>query len=165
MENSQETKLYEISFLFTPLATPEEVAAKAEEKFRAALTTRQGEFLSLTPPRNIALAYPIRKMIGRKRETFRSAYFFAARFNLPSENLADLKKDFSRDGDLIRFLFLKLPPAAAAEPLIVSSHPTVAPLDAPPDELGKIASPEAPIAAMTSAEIDKEIDQLLTTAV
>ncbi|MBI2097712.1 MAG: 30S ribosomal protein S6 [Candidatus Vogelbacteria bacterium] len=162
MENSEEitndeTRVYELGYLLSPLVSAEASAATVEQKLKQPIIAVGGSAVSDWPPRTIRLAYPIKQTIGSKLSTFREAFFGACRFRLPPEAVPAAGAALRATPELLRHLLVEVPAAALAEEKRVQTRSK----RVMPSEARSAAGP-AP-AAMSREEMDKEIDQLLTT--
>lgn len=153
-----EARVYEIDYLLSPLIPAEAVAERVENSLKAVLAAVHSEVVSDSSPQRISLAYPIRKTVEHKRLIFREAFFGSLRFRAAPAAAAELVDKFRASPDLIRYLLLEVPKAALADEkhLRTRTKPKRAPRS--PSSIASTAKP-----AMTAAEMDKEIDQLLTT--
>lgn len=156
--------VYEIGFHLNPTLPEGEVLGKVSD-LKQAISTRSGEIISEGFPTLIQLAYTIVKHIGNENKRFHQAYFGWIKFEMESASIVDLKKVLESDIDMIRFLIIK----TVREDTMISDKPEFKIAlgeDADGVSEGATAPTEAkPKKELTTeekAEIDKEIDDLVS---
>jgi len=164
MENSEEitideTRVYEIGYLLSPLVSAEDLAETTEKNLKSLIVGAGGNEVSDLPPRSIRLAYPIKQTVGHKPLIFREAFFGAWRFRLAPEAVPALGDALRASPELIRHLLIEVPPAALAE----EKRARIKTKHALPSRVRPAVSAPARPSVMSQAEMDKEIDQLLVT--
>ena len=142
MEKVDDRNPYELGFLITPLIGSEELPVKVEEIIGANILALGGELLAPAIFKSISLAYAIKVLEGGKRETYTTAHFGSLGFKMESIKVPELHTALKLKKEIIRFLIIS---GHQALPILPLAEPT-----------------ETPSA---EAEIDKEIDELLATAV
>ncbi|MBI2100485.1 MAG: 30S ribosomal protein S6 [Candidatus Vogelbacteria bacterium] len=164
MENNvaianDEVRVYEIGYLLSPLVSAESIAAMVEQKLKQPIIAAGGSAVSDLPPRTIRLAYPIKQTVGSKPSTFREAFFGAWRFRLAPEAVPTAGAVLRAAPELLRHLLVEVPPAALAEEKRARARSKRSTLS------GARVTTAAPAGrtAISQEEMDKEIDQLLTT--
>ncbi len=156
-----ETRVYEIGYLLSPLVSAAALAETAEKNLKSLIVSAGGSEVSDLPPRAIRLAYPIKQTVGHKPLIFREAFFGAWRFRLAPEAVPALGAALRASPELIRHLLIEVPPPALAEEKRARTKTKRAlPLRVRPAV--SVRRPAEP-SAMSQAEMDKEIDQLLAT--
>jgi ribosomal protein S6 len=158
VENENETIInegagvYEIGYLLTPLL-PEEKATEVIETTVKGFIEQLGGTMTSQPlmPKIRPLAYAVAKMINNKRSIFKEAYFGALRFEGEGATAEAVKALLDKQPEIIRYLILKIPKSA------LRVNPRRA--EKPSREIGEDGEVK-----MTEAEIDQEIEGLLTTA-
>ncbi len=151
MENVDDRGIYEIGFLVTPLISLEDMPAKVEQIIVSGITALGGEILAPAAFKTITLAYPIKVLEGGKRDTYTTAHFCSVGFKMESTQVPEFHASLKLKKEIIRFLILS---GLEQTPDIVSEEAAVG-------VSGEVASGEP----VGTAEIDKEIDELLAEAV
>ena len=144
--------LYEVSFLISPNVAEENVASEV-----AAITSliekANGEILFSEAPKMRPLAYSMIKAHVGKREKFDSAYFASFIAGLEKEAAASLGKNIDMLPSVVRSLVVAVPKEA-----LFYAEKRIA-LKAERD--AKHAAQKEESAALSQAELDKTIDQLV----
>lgn len=154
---------YELGYLLSPLVASDKLAETIESELKHWLAAAQAEISGELPAKLMPLAYPIKKVVEHKGSTFREAYFGAIYFSCRPELLENLETSLSKSSLLIRSLVIKLSPAAytwlthAPRPVPALPESAINPELLNQDE----PAPVTPVAPMSTAAIDQEIDQLL----
>jgi len=152
-------RVYEVGYLLSPMIPAESLVEQVEKNLKEAITTLDGQIVSEVSPRHINLAYPMKKNVEHRRLTFREAFFGALRFEALPQSVVELKKKLTLVPDLIRCLVIEIPKA-----MLLDEERAIARVNHPPRQpvsTDVVISAEA--TASSEAEIDKQIDQLLTT--
>lgn len=156
-------KNYEIGYLLSPLVPAEEVGIRLAEAIKEPLSVSHGVVTSELEPRSITLAYPVSKTENHQKTTFKEAYFGALRIAIDPAEAVALAAKLKLSPLIIRFVLVSLPKnAAPLMPLkrpVARRRPASSQSAIKTDESTGEKKPE-----MTSAEIDKEIDELLVEA-
>src|SRR3989338_3555300 len=92
---SQDTKLYEFSYLLTPET---EENASLQESFRKKIEDKKGIILEESPRRKLNLAYSIK--------TRREAVFGHIKFMARSESLKELADELKKEKNLLRYFLV-----------------------------------------------------------
>jgi ribosomal protein S6 len=154
--------LYEIAYLVSPLVMAENVGSEVDKAIRTPIATLGGVLASELTPILRPLAYPVGKTIGSKRQSYKDAYFGAARFELDSQQILVLKDLLDKNDLLIRFMIMRLPKSADK-----AINPMYRKILAPHREASHLPKEsETPVEArgeVDKAELDKEIEGLLET--
>lgn len=164
MTESKKTRLadgriYEIGYLLSPMIPVESLTEQVEKNLKEMIVALEGQMVSEISPRHINLAYPMKKNVEHRRFTFREAFFGALRFEASPQTAVELKEKLALAPDLIRFLLIEVPKATLLDEEQAKArvnHPPRPPISN--DAERAIVTP-----SVLSAEIDKQIDQLLTT--
>ncbi len=101
-----ESKIYEIGYLLTPLIADDKVSDETNN-LRMAIEKFGGVILSEENPKMINLAYSVCKSVSSQKSRFESAYFGSIKFNLNSEKVKKLKESFDKNDLILRFLIIK----------------------------------------------------------
>lgn len=154
---TEEGKLYELSYLLTPLVAPEAVAETVEQEIKRRLLAASAAIKHEMPPRLRTLAYPIKKVVEHKGSIFREAYFGSIVFRAAPAAVVALEAELEKSPIIIRHLLIILPARAVVLPARSRSpaQPATAPTALPAETTGK---------KMTTAAIDEEINQLLAAS-
>ncbi len=102
---SQDTKLYEFSYLLTPET---EENASLQESFRKKIEDKKGIILEESPRRKLNLAYSIK--------TKREAVFGHIKFMVRSESLKELVDELKKEKNLLRYSLVAAQPRTEKRP-------------------------------------------------
>lgn len=119
--HTDEVRSYEFAFHILPTVAEGEVP-ETLSKIKAHITHVGGDIFAEELPERIDLIYPIVKHVEGKNRTFASAYFGWVRFRLEGEKMAELEEELRADGDILRFLMVKLTKEAEANPFRFHEH-------------------------------------------
>ena len=148
----QESRLYEISYLLVPLLTSEQ-ASQETETIKAFLMSQGAEVLHEGAPKTIKLAYRMDTVLLNKRSVYESAYFCWIKFSIRGSGIAEIKKFFSENTSIIRFLITKtIKETPVARPFRTIPRRAPTPLAPRPKTEGGV---------IDEAQLDKEIEELL----
>lgn len=108
-EKSERVRLYEVGFQIAP--TLGEDGARGEaEKIKSLIQKQGGDVVSSGEPRQVRLAYTIRKEIEGKYQKFDTAFFGHFKFEAEPEALTGLNEDLARNVSVIRHIVLQTVP-------------------------------------------------------
>jgi ribosomal protein S6 len=167
MANAEEMKIYEIGYLLVPYLPAEEVAKNVEKSIKDKIIAGGGEITSEMDPVMTRLAYVITMVINNKHTKFSDGYFGALRFKALPAFAATFESELAKDDTVIRSLTISLP--KGSENIVVSRRaqaPRLAPSgrDEQPFEIERVMpAKEEEREALTTEELDKEIDKLVET--
>ncbi|HRZ30395.1 MAG TPA: 30S ribosomal protein S6 [Candidatus Paceibacterota bacterium] len=173
MANAEEMKIYEIGYLLVPyLSTrntssdevggPGEVSYAVEKSIKAKILASGGEITSEMDPVMTRLAYVITMVINNKHTKFSDGYFGALRFKALPTFVAILEKELAKDDMVIRSLIISLP--KGSENIVTPRRAQAPRHDEQPFEIERIMpAKEEEKEALTTEELDKEIDKLVET--
>ncbi|MDP3996668.1 MAG: 30S ribosomal protein S6 [bacterium] len=153
MENEQaEPRIYEIGYHILPLV-PEEKLAVSLGELKAILEKHKAVVISEDYPRNMHLAYKLRKQIAGKYQDFNSAYFGWIKFEASSEAVISISNDFESQNDILRFIVVK-----------TVRENTMAPIKALQQKEGRVREERkkpAEKSPISEEELDKTIEELV----
>ncbi|MEK7209278.1 MAG: 30S ribosomal protein S6 [Patescibacteria group bacterium] len=151
-------RVYEIGYLLSPLIPVEVLAERVAKNFKEVIIAAGGEVINDPLPQHLTLSYPIKKQFDHQRLTFSEAFFGALRFKVEPPTAEKLTKQFKTAPDLVRYLLIEIPKA-----ILLDEERLKTKVNQLPRPVGgaKGADPETK-APITEAEMDKEIEQLLT---
>lgn len=152
-------KLYELSFLYSPLVAPEVVGERLTETAKTVIEGAKGLITEMAEPRLTSLAYPVGKSVEHKRTTFSEAYFGAVRFEAEPAQLVMIEERLKTNPDFVRWMIFAV--KRGAEKLAEFKKATSPRRRAASKEVVDPAPAETPKEAMSAEAIDKEIDGLL----
>ncbi|MDO8183715.1 MAG: 30S ribosomal protein S6 [bacterium] len=157
-KTGEETKLYELGYLFSPLVPVEDVAVAISKSIKEVIEALGGKVVDGLDPKMNRLTYTISKSVEHRRTSYSEAYFGAIRFNLWPGSLASLEEKFKLDASILRYTIISLP--KDANKIIIPKRPLL------PRKrvLTRVDKPTEPVTPMTEEAIDKEIEGLLTKA-
>lgn len=151
-----EPRIYEVGYLLAPTIPGEEVPA-VYGNLKELVSSLGGRAIADEMPRQIALAYPMAKVIANIRHKFDLAYFGWLKFEMDPEKISELKKKFDLDPKIIRFLTLKTVKenTVAAKRFVrgdmVRRRPPIAKKEGDAEEMKEI----------NKEELDKEIEAMV----
>ncbi len=144
---NDENKSYELAYLLSPLVAAESLEEQVEQEIKRLLAKARATLKSEVKATLRPLAYPIKKVVEHKGSTFREAYFGSIIFEAEPELLTALESGIKQSSLVIRHLLVTLPARAFLTPPPARPRPSDAPTGG----------------QMSTAAMDQEIDQLLTT--
>ncbi|MHB8651651.1 MAG: 30S ribosomal protein S6 [Minisyncoccota bacterium] len=144
--------VYEIGFLLLPTIPEEQIldemnALKSTVESLQALLISDGGTLEL-----LTLAYPMVHTVSNKHTTYESAYFGWIKFHARPESIAALDVALKTNQKLIRYLLVK----TIKENTLLPKR-----FGAPPAKKKEEITLTSPV--LTEAEIDKTVDDLIST--
>ena len=101
-----EARIYELSFIFSPLLSPEDMVQKFGD-LKNLLMVSGARFITEEIPRLIPLAYTMVATIGNKKYKFNNGYFGWVKFELNQEGILNLKDSLKTNEDIVRHLLIK----------------------------------------------------------
>ncbi len=108
-EKSERARLYEVGFQIAPTLGEDGVRGAAA-KIKSLIQKVGGEVVSEGEPRQVRLAYTIRKEIEGKYQKFDTAFFGHFKFEAEPEALAELNDELARDVAVIRHIVVQTVP-------------------------------------------------------
>lgn len=112
-EKSERARLYEVGFQIAPTLGEDGVRGAAEKikSLIQNLTEKQGGgVVSAGEPRQVRLAYTIRKEVEGKYQKFDTAFFGHFKFEAEPEALAPINEELARDAAVIRHIVVQTVP-------------------------------------------------------
>jgi len=110
-EEVVEPKTYELGYLLSPFTPADAVNETVDKQLKAPILEAQGEFLAVqAAPKQISLAFPIRRFFDNQRTIFREAIFGSLRFRLNPEAVQDLERPWRNNRHLVRHLLVEISP-------------------------------------------------------
>ncbi len=159
IETQDNTAVYEVSYLLLPSVSAEEIPAKAVS-LKDAVTSAGAKIISSEDPILIDLAYTISKVSNTGTKKADSGYFGWVKFEITKDGIADVKKVFDTDEDVLRHLIIKtVRENTLLEGKMKLKKEDKARKDEPKDEA--IIAPEEVPAEVLAEDIDKTIDDLV----
>lgn len=156
MENETIEKVsgtvYEISYLFVPHTSEENLPAKVTA-IKDLVSERGGIFISEDHPKLIELAYQMDRTIANKKEKFTKAYFGWVKFELDPSKIEEISKILALNEEIIRFLVIK----TIRENTLVSKKPFGKDSSRKPR-----ASDEEAKLPINKEEVDAEIEKMVS---
>lgn len=108
-EKSERARLYEVSFQIAP--TLGEDGARGEaENIKSLIQKQGGEVVSFGEPRQVRLAYTIRKEAEGKYQKYDTAFFGFFKFEAECEALTGINEELARNVSVIRHLVVQTVP-------------------------------------------------------
>lgn len=104
--DEKETTVYEIGYLLVPELSEGDVSAETGN-LKELISSLGGLILSDGYPKQIELAYPMRKAVANVWHTYTNGYFGWLKFEMASSETANLKEKLDQNKKVIRFLFIK----------------------------------------------------------
>src|SRR3989344_2897987 len=96
-------RIYELGYLLVSTIPIEDVPTNYSN-LKDLIISQGGEIISDEMPKEIKLAYTMRKIVQNVRSKFDSAYFGWIKFEIYPEQIIELKKKLDIDVNIIRFL-------------------------------------------------------------
>lgn len=118
---TDEVTSYEFAFHILPTVAEGEVPETLSQ-IKAHITNAGGVIFDEETPERIDLVYPVVRHLEGKNRTFASSYFGWVRFRLEGEKMAHLEEELRTDGNILRFLMVKLGKEAEANPFRFHEH-------------------------------------------
>lgn len=106
INEEKELRLYELGYHVLPLIEEGAVLEKATF-LRDQTEKHKGIIIGDQAPHMIALAYPIQKVVNKKRRYFETAYFGWIKFRMTSDGALALEKSLKHNEDILRFILIK----------------------------------------------------------
>ncbi|OGI61211.1 hypothetical protein A2645_00460 [Candidatus Nomurabacteria bacterium RIFCSPHIGHO2_01_FULL_39_9] len=141
-----ENKIYELSYLLTPVMTDEE-AVVFVGNLRALIEKFGGSIISDEAPRAIGLAYTMEKTVKSRKQKFDQARFGWFKFEQEAAVSDELKKTLDNMPEIIRFMII-----STVRENTVTGHKFVP----RKREIERVAE----VSTATPEEIDKKIEEL-----
>ncbi|HEY4505726.1 MAG TPA: 30S ribosomal protein S6 [Candidatus Paceibacterota bacterium] len=98
--------VYEVSYLLLPSLAEEQVPSTTI-KIKDSIVVLGGTVISDENPVLIDLAYPMTKVVQTIRHKAKTGYFGWIKFEMPSEGVEVVKKNFDENGEVLRYLIIK----------------------------------------------------------
>jgi ribosomal protein S6 len=136
MEETNEAKIYEVSYHLLPTLAEDAIPAEAE-KIKSLITSLKGEVISEAAPELKTLAYEIEK--------YNKAYFGWVKFSLVPESVEKVKTALDASGTVFRYLIV----STVKESTLLADRETKRP------------SKPAANSEEVNEKIDKSIDELV----
>lgn len=152
-------KVYEVGYLLLPKLSEEEIPA-VYGNFKELVSRLGGEVISDEMPKMIGLAYSMSKVISNVRNNFTNAYFGWVKFYMEADKIAELKKAFTNDANVLRFLITKTVKENTMSSKRFTSREGMPRRRVTPTIVRKEEGEALPI---NKEEIDKEIEALVAT--
>ena len=154
-EKGEDSKVYELGFLLTSANKEEDVPALFGD-LKELVSTLGGVAIMDEMPKLTQLAYPMVKVIANVRHKFTTGYFGWIKFTMEGAGVLELKKKLDLDTKMLRFLIIK-----------TVRENTMASRRFGRGEMLQRKGPgakkdDAPATPIDKAEIDKEIDAMVT---
>jgi len=155
--NQQDSKKYELGYLFVPFVGEGEKDGAIKKEIVAVIEKNGGQVISELAPVLRHLAYSIRKMINNKYNAFTDAYFGSIKFEIVPSGIENINSALRKSDSVIRHLLVEAPKVGQ-----VKIKPLVPLASLVPAEL-TTKEVEVEVAKTTTDEvaIDKEIEDLL----
>ncbi len=154
-DNTEERRVYELSYLLVPTIATEDVAA-SYSSLKDMVTTFGGEFIADEMPKMIPLAYSMVKVVSNIRNKFNTGYFGWVKFTMDAAEVTKLKEKLDLDPSIIRLLITK---TVKENTIALKKFPRADMAHRKPSFTKKTEDPEA--TPINKEEIDKEIDALI----
>ncbi len=148
MEDTKDTRIYELGFLMAPTIGEEHLPAEVTA-LKDIVSAKGGVTIAEEFPRFIELAYRMDRTIANRKEKFTHAYFGWMKFEMSPENADALGKELADNDKLVRYTLFK----TVRENTIASKRPI--------RESRKRVASDEPKVEMNKEEVDKEIDALV----
>lgn len=158
-DKDENVVLYELGYHLVPSLGEDDLALRVTE-LQKAITAEGGSVISEGQPETYSLAYTMRKLRGGKWDRYDSSFFGWIRFEAPTTAIIPLKEALDLDEHLIRYLLMKLDPAALLPDPVRTPRPESTEVAVEPKELVKKQDDEDK-GEVSEEELDKQIEQLI----
>lgn len=147
----KEMKVYEVAFNLVP-DIGEENVAKSFGDIKASLESKGASFISEEMPKEINLAYEMKKVRDNKNFYFNKAYFGWIKFEISADKMDEVKELMEKNIDVLRYLIVK-----------TVKENTLAPkkFTETKESTRKRRAPKEESAPINEEEVDAKIDELL----
>ena len=105
-EKADDIEVYELSYLFLPSLSQEQVQSKVAS-IKGVLTLAGGLIISDEDPVLIDLSYQMIKVVGTNRHKVDTGYFGWVKFEIAKEGMEVIKKSLDANDEIIRYLIIK----------------------------------------------------------
>jgi len=105
-EDDLKTQIYEVSYLFVPILTQEDVSNK-KELLHKIIESAGGKILTEGEPVLRDLAYNMTVTVANKKEIYSTGYFGWVKFEGNSSMIKVIHTNFKENTEIIRFLITK----------------------------------------------------------
>ena len=156
----EETKLYEIGYLLLPMIAEEALLAEVAN-VRGILEKHGAAIESAELPKTRPLAYSVAKKIANKRAEFTQAYFGTMVFKVAQEAAPLIKTDLDKYENILRFLLVETFPYEAPRRMTAEAVAHIEGEATPMAEEPKAEKEKPAAPALTSEDIDKEVEGLI----
>lgn len=151
-EQEREPNVYEVGYLLVPTIADNQVVDEVDT-IKGAIEALQGLFIADGgTPELITLAYPMDHVIANKHTLYESAYFGWVKFHARPEAVKELEAALKSNKHLIRFMIIRTIKENTVLPKKFGAAPRK-----------RDDAPAATAPALTEAEIDKTVDELIST--
>lgn len=155
-QSEHDPNIYEIGYLLVPTIAEDRVLDDVNA-IKNTVESLQGLLISDGGlPELITLAYPMTKTVANKNTHYESGYFGWVKFHARPDILPALTKSLEENAQVIRFLLI----TTVKENTVLPKRFGMAPRKR--EEHSAPGGAETPI--LTAAEIDKTVDELISTA-
>jgi ribosomal protein S6 len=118
---TDEVSSYEFAFHILPTVAEGEVPETLSQ-IKAHFTNQGAEIFDEEAPERIDLVYPVVKHLEAKNRKFTSSYFGWIRFRLAGEKIEALQEELRGEGNILRFMIIKLTKIDEAHPFKFHEH-------------------------------------------
>ncbi len=108
MSNTDESQVYELSYLILP-SIPEEKVGEVVDSMKEVVSSEGGKELDGEAPFKIPLAYEMSKVVGSSRYVLNDAYLGWFKFEIDGEKALAIKTAIEKMSEVVRFLLVKAP--------------------------------------------------------
>lgn len=148
----REPNVYEVGYLLVPTIAEPQVADEVNV-VKNAIESLQSLFIADGgTPELMTLAYPMDHVVANKHTLYESAYFGWVKFHARPEAVKELETALKGNKHLIRFMIIRTIKENTVLPKKFGTAPRK-----------RDDAPAAAAPALTEAEIDKTVDELIST--
>jgi ribosomal protein S6 len=151
--DAAEAASYECAFHLLPTVADGEVA-RVVEGLKGLVTTHGGEVFDEEEPQRFTLAYEIRQVAEGRSQRFINSWFGWIRFTLQPAEVARLEEELKHQGEVLRYLTIKLTREELANPKRIFEKKT---------ESATVTSSEADAETpkeVSEADLNKSLEQI-----
>lgn len=103
---TEKATVYEVGYHIVPTVSPEHLP-KEVDAIKAVLGNVGATVISEEAPKMMNLAYEMLKVVGPKRDYFKTAYFGSIKFESEPKAAVELKKALDLSDKVLRFIIVK----------------------------------------------------------
>lgn len=148
--DDKDLTIYEVGYLLVPELSEGDVSVETGN-LKDVIASLGGLMVSDGYPKQIELAYPMRKSVANVWHTYTKGYFGWLKFEMTSDQTAALKEKLDQNKKVIRFLLIKTSREDTMSQKRVSTRPTKS----------KVPAEGEVVAEVSEVELDSALKDLV----